>query len=313
MESHTMFLEILYLLTTVLGISGNVMILIPLMCIIWKGYKTMRAEVILSHLAMANLLVCLTQGIPYCLYALGVRELFTDIMCKILLSIFRAARGLAILLTCLLSCFQCVTIAQSSKCWVYMKVLMHNHLALILVAIYVLNMANCINLPMFTVGARNLTSFKYTFNLGYCLVIYPDQLTIQGIGFGMFTRDLLIVITMTTASGYILQLLYRHGKQVQTIRASQQYKERNAEARASHTVVSLVIAYATLFSLDCLIWFYQLVMATEVHPVVSSVRYYLNMCYSTVVPVIIVVFNRKVRNRLKCASNTQQTDFKQFT
>ncbi|XP_069488804.1 olfactory receptor class A-like protein 1 [Ambystoma mexicanum] len=308
-----MFMEILYLFTTVLGISGNITILIPLMSIVWKGYKTMRAEVILSHLAVANLLVCLTQGIPYCLYAMGVRKLFTDVMCKTLLFIFRAARGFAILLTCLLSCFQCITIAQNTKRWLAMKVLMHTYLSLFLVAIYLLIMINCTNLPMFTVGARNLTSLKYTFNLGYCLIVYPDQLTTQGVGFGMFTRDLLFVITMTMASGYILLLLYRHGKQVQTIRASQQNKERNAEAQASHTVVTLVIVYATLFSLDCLIWFYQLVMTTEVHPVVSNIRYYLNMCYSASVPVIIVVFNRKIRNRLKCASNTQQTDFKQFS
>ncbi|KAJ1138295.1 hypothetical protein NDU88_004685 [Pleurodeles waltl] len=273
----------------------------------------MKAEVILSHLAGANLLICLTQGVPYCLYAVGLRGLFTDVMCKILIFIFRAARGFAIMFTCLLSCFQCITIAQNTERWLRMKSFMQKYMTLLLVAIYVLIMINCTNLPMFTVGARNLTNLKYTFNLGYCLIIYPDQLTTQGVGFGMFSRDLLFVITMTAASGYILLLLHRHRKQVSTIRASQQNTERNAETQASQTVVTLVIVYTTLFGLDCLIWCYQLVMTTEVHPLVSNVRYYLNMCYSSAVPIVIVVFNRKVRNRLRCAAITHDKYLKQLS
>ncbi|XP_069098235.1 olfactory receptor class A-like protein 1 [Pleurodeles waltl] len=287
--------------------------MIPLVRIVWKGYKVLKAEVILSHLAGANLLVCLTQGVPYCLYAVGVREFFTDVMCKSLLFIFRTARGFAIMFTCLLSCFQCITIAQNTERWLHIKSFMQKYMNSFLVAIYVLNMINSTNLPMFTVGARNITTLKFSFNLGYCHVIYPDQITIQGVGFGMFTRDLLFVITMTMASSYILLLLHRHGKQVLAIRASQQNKERNAEAQASHTVVTLVIVYDTLFGLDCLIWFYQLIMTTEVHPLVSTIRYYLNMCYSFTVPIIIVVFNKKIRNSLKLSLDTHNINLKGFS
>ncbi|XP_078496682.1 olfactory receptor class A-like protein 1 [Lissotriton helveticus] len=300
MESYGSFMELLYLITTILGISGNITIMILLIRIVWKGYKETKAEVILSHLAGANLLVCLTQGVPYCLYAVGVREFFTDVMCKSLLFIFRTARGFTIIFTCLLSCFQCITIAQNTERWLHMKSFMKKYMTLLLVAIYVLNMINNSSLLIFTVGARNITTIQFYYNLGYCVVIYPNQITIQGVGFGQFTRDLLFVITMTMASSFILLLLHRHGKQVLAIRASQQIKERNAEAQASHTVVTLVIVYDTLFGMDCLIWFYQIIMTTEVHPLVSIFRYYLNMCYSIIVPIIVVVFNKKIRKSLKC-------------
>ncbi|XP_069488806.1 olfactory receptor class A-like protein 1 [Ambystoma mexicanum] len=313
MEIYAFVLEFIFFFTTIVGLSGNITVLLTLLKIVHKGYKFMKAEVILSHLAWANLLICLTQGVPHSLYVFGVRDLFTDIMCKIILFVFRSARALAIMFTCLLSCFQCTTIAQNTETWLNLKFLMQRYMLLLFMAVYVVSMVTSSNLPMFTVGSRNLTALKYTFNLGYCLVIYPDQLSIQGVGFGIFGRDLVCVFVMAAASVYILLILHRHGKQVVAIRAAQQNKDRNAETQASKTVVTLVIVYVTLFGLDCMIWFYQIIVSTEVHPMVSSTRYYFTMCYSSAVPIVILVLNKKIRSKLQMYLNMKKTDLKEVS
>ncbi|XP_078496681.1 olfactory receptor class A-like protein 1 [Lissotriton helveticus] len=313
MEAYALLLELIFFFTTIVGLSGNLTVLFTLLKIVYGACKFMKAEVILSHLAWANLLVCLTQGVPHSLYVIGVKDLFTDVMCKILLFVFRASRALAIMFTCLLSCFQCTTIAQNTEKWLNMKFLMQKYMLLFFLAVYVVSMVTSANLPMFTVGSRNITALKYTFNLGYCLVIYPDQLSIQGVGFGIFGRDLMFVFIMATASIYILLILHRHGKQVAVIRNAQNNKERNAEAQASKTVVTLVIVYVTLFGLDCMIWFYQIIVSTEVHPIVSSTRYFLAMCYSTAVPLVILVFNKKIRHKLQIYLNLKKVNHKDIS
>ncbi|XP_043931983.1 olfactory receptor class A-like protein 1 [Protopterus annectens] len=239
------------------GLVGNSTILLSLLSSAYHEYKSVPTETILFYTALANLTMIMSRGVPHFLFDFGIRKLFNDPGCKFAIYVSRVSRAMAICLTCFLSCFQCSTIASSSWKWACIKVYMQTCLVRIMVGLLLMNMTICIAAPYLTVSLNNNTEHKYTFNLGYCLVIFPDNISFQVNGFVLFMRDLLFVVLMSASSAYIVLILYRHKKMVRNIKRSIQNKQ-SAEGQAVKTVVTLVTLYVFFFGIDISMWFYQI-------------------------------------------------------
>ncbi|XP_043931985.1 olfactory receptor class A-like protein 1 [Protopterus annectens] len=239
------------------GLVGNSIILRSLVNSTYHEYKSAPTETILFYTGLANMFMILSRGVPKFLFDFGIRKLFNDPGCKFLIYVSRVSRAMAICLTCFLSCFQCSTIASSKWKWAYIKVCMQTCLVRIMVGLLLMNMTACIAAPYLTVSFNNNTEHKYTFNLGYCFVIFPDNISFQANGFALFVRDLLFVVLMSVSSAYILLILYRHKKMVKHIKRSIQ-NQQTAESRAAKTVVTLVSLYVCFFGIDNSLWFYQI-------------------------------------------------------
>ncbi|XP_043932220.1 olfactory receptor class A-like protein 1 [Protopterus annectens] len=253
----------------------------------------MPAETILFHLAVANQTMFLTRGVPHSLYGYGFRNLFDLNGCRLIGTIHRASRAMAISLMCLLSCFQCAVISTANLLLKYLKVKLHKHLALIIFSLYLINSASSVTTGIFSAPGGNTSLLKYGFNFGYCLVVYPDQITYQVIGFGTVTRDLIFVILMILASTYILLILYKHGKRVKGIRNSDQSSAKTAEGQATKTILSLVILYTLFFGADNVLWFYQIASTEQSVNFITDLRHLLSMCYPAVFPFFVIAFNPK--------------------
>ncbi|XP_043931987.1 olfactory receptor class A-like protein 1 [Protopterus annectens] len=303
MERYSFTKGAIFCIMASVGLAGNSIILISLLSSKYYEHKSAPTEMILIYTGLANLFMILSRGVPHSLFVYGIRNLFNDAGCKVIIYVSRVSRAMTICLTCFLSCFQCSTIASSRWKWAYIKVYMQTCLVRIMVGLLVMNMAACIAAPYLSVPLNNSTEHKYTFNLGYCLVIFPDNISFQVNGFALFVRDLFFVVLMSVSSAYILLILYKHKKMVRNIKNSVQ-NQQTAEGQAAKTVVTLVSLYVFFFGIDNSIWFYQIASGL-VHPVVSDVRFFFSVCYSSVFPIVIILLNKKVRNKLKCTRQVQ--------
>uniref|UniRef100_H2ZUA2 Vomeronasal type-1 receptor n=1 Tax=Latimeria chalumnae TaxID=7897 RepID=H2ZUA2_LATCH len=305
MDLYEILRRVIFILITLIGTAGNLVILVSLTHIAYQEHKLLAIEKIVFNLSGANLVISLVRGIPHNLFLFGFRNLYSDVGCKITGYVHITFRAVAIVLTCLLSCLQCATIARGGPQWTFIKLSLQKHLEWIIFGLYLFCMITTIDVIPLSISGQNVTNFKFAVSLGYCFVVFPDNIMFQLVGYVIFTRDFLFMILMTLASSYILLVLYRHGKQVQGIRSTERNHEPTAEGQAAKTVVTLVSFYVSVFGLDTTIWFYEIV-SKRMFPVAFDIRNLFSMCYASFFPIVIITFNKKIRHQLKCPRGEQK-------
>ncbi|XP_053313508.1 olfactory receptor class A-like protein 1 [Spea bombifrons] len=282
---------------TLVGVTGNILILAAFAVICYQERKLIGSELILCHLSLANLLGYLTRIFPTILFEMGVKGHINDTGCKVTSSVFRIFRGMAISLTCLLSCFQ-GAILSSAGTSSTIKMRIQEGMQPAICILYVMSITVNTPFAMYATEAYNITGVKYAYGPGYCIVVYPNKVAFAASGFVSFALDLVLVVIMALASGYILWILHRHSKQVKSLRSSSSSKGQvTAETQAARAVVTLVTFYVTLYGIDNTIWLYQTV-STHLLALVTDVRVFFTTCYGSVCPFVLIIFNRKIRSKL---------------
>ncbi|XP_071388113.1 olfactory receptor class A-like protein 1 [Centroberyx affinis] len=292
-----------FLLQTGLGILGNTVVLMAYAHIVYTEHRLLPVDMILCHLAFANLMLLLTRCVPQTMTVFGLTELLDDAGCKVVIYSYRIGRALSVCITCMLSVFQAVTIAPAGPRLSRLKAALSSLVLPTFAALWLLNMAVCIAAPFFSIAPRNGTVPAFTLNLGFCHVDFRDNLSYVINGVAVSGRDFAFVGLMLGSSGYILLLLHRHSRQVRGIRRSQQ--GGGAETRAAKTVVTLVVLYVVFFGIDNVIWIYMLTVA-KVSPVVADMRVFFSSCYAALSPYFIMSSNKKVKAKIVCAADQDQ-------
>uniref|UniRef100_A0A8C4SX65 Vomeronasal type-1 receptor n=1 Tax=Erpetoichthys calabaricus TaxID=27687 RepID=A0A8C4SX65_ERPCA len=265
-----------FLILTAISIPANIFVCIAFLQTLVTEGKLMTADIILCHLAFANLMVALVRSIPQTMAAFGSKDMFDDDGCKMAIFCFRVFRGLSISLTCLLSTYQAVLVSPATSRLAPLKSKIPEYLMHIIFILYIMNCVSYSNTLLNSVASfPNNTIPLYTFNLQFCFITYPTYIDFISGGLTKFFSDLLFIVLMAIMSGYILVVLYRHGKRVRSLRSSDSsqsgaraevkallyhhgkkmknilssdnsQKGRRAEAKASRAVVTLVILFSTM-------------------------------------------------------------------
>lgn len=139
-----------FLLQTSMGILENAVVLLAYAHIIYGEPRLLPVDVILCHLAPANLMLLLTRCIPQTMTVFGLRDLLNDAGCKAVIYACRISRALSVCLTCMLSVFQAVTIAPAGPRSSRLKHVLPSLVLPTFVGLWLLNMAICTAAPFFS-------------------------------------------------------------------------------------------------------------------------------------------------------------------
>lgn len=289
-----------FLLQTGMGILGNCVVLLAYGHIIYTEPKLLPVDMILCHLAFANLMLLLTRCVPQTMTVFGLKDLLNDPGCKVVIYAYRIGRALSVCITCMLSVFQAATIAPGGPLLSRLKPSLPSLVVPTFAGLWFINMAICIAAPFFSMALRNGTVPAFTLNLGFCHVDFRDNLSYVINGIAVSFRDFAFVALMLASSIYILVLLHRHSRQVRGMRRS-----HGGETRAAKTVVTLVVLYVVFFGIDNVIWIYMLTVA-KVSPVVADMRVFFSSCYASLSPYFIISSNKKVKAKIICTSEQDQ-------
>ncbi|XP_043937562.1 olfactory receptor class A-like protein 1 [Protopterus annectens] len=300
-ETRHIIKGVIFGITTAVGLASNIVIMLALSSIAYKEKKLMPSETILFTLTGANLLLLFSLGLPHSLFAFGVKYFYTDLDCKFDGHFLRSSRVMIIGLTCLLSCFQGVTLASSNPTWAVIKAKMQKYLSLLIAFIIILSTVSSLSSALYPIVSSNSTDLKHSIHLGYCISMYPNAFLFILIGMISFARDVFFVVLMAVASTYILLTLHRHRKQMKGKRSSEKRQENSAEEQAAKMVVTFVIIYVLLFGIENIIWFYQISGSDEGNAALTDTRFYLEFCFSTAFPFVLITFNKKVKCQLSCS------------
>ncbi|XP_035244521.1 olfactory receptor class A-like protein 1 [Anguilla anguilla] len=287
----------------VVGIPGNLAVLL-LFCHLFLAQGHMpHNEFILSQLVFANLMVTLCRGIPQALTALGINPLFSNGVCKTMIFTYRIGRAMSITITSLLSSYQCVLIAPPKPGWAWLKRWVPGHIPHAIIFLYGLNIIICTAAIVCSEAFPTNSSIpEFTLNLEFCIVVFPGHMAYIFNGVVLIIRDFVFVGLMAAAAVYVVLVLHRHRQQVQGLQGAGRKTEE-----ASQAVLLLVSTYVALFSLDNVLWFYTL-SVSRVHPAVSDTRVFFASCYSAISPVLIITTNKKLATYFQCGSKRKAAE-----
>ncbi|KAJ8360390.1 hypothetical protein SKAU_G00169150 [Synaphobranchus kaupii] len=285
------------------GIPGNLGVLLLFCRLFLAQGRLPHNEFILSQLVFANLMVTLCRGIPQALTALGIDPFFSNSACKVIILTYRVGRAMSITITSLLSSYQCVVIAPPTPGWTWLKRWVPGHLPHAIAFLYGLNLIIYPTAILYTRAyPTNSTIPEFTLNLKFCIVVFPGPTSYLVNGVVYIIRDFAFVGLMAAAAVYVMLVLHRHRRQVQGLQGAGRKTEE-----ASRAVLLLVCTYVVLFSLANVLWVYSL-FVSRVHPAVTDTRVFLASCYSAISPVLITATNRKLATYFRCGSKRKATD-----
>ncbi|XP_056416128.1 olfactory receptor class A-like protein 1 [Hyla sarda] len=286
----------IFLLITVIGIPGNLYVILKFVLIRLVEKKLLPTNLILLVLAIANLLIVFSRVIPQSLFAVGLENLMSDASCKFSGYTYRVSRAMSICTTSLLSCHQCILIAPSTKIWIHLKQKVTQNTFIIILLILSMNLMLYRTSFLYANARKNFTS-PYTLHLVYCDTDFQTYVSYIANGIVFASGDFLFVAVMALASFYIVYVLLRHAKTVKGIRSSDKFQTKSIEHKASRAVVLLVACYVIFFGLDNIMWIYTLTLS-NVKTDMNDARVVLTCAYSALSPIVTIVTNPKLQRRL---------------
>uniref|UniRef100_F7FBZ6 Vomeronasal type-1 receptor n=1 Tax=Ornithorhynchus anatinus TaxID=9258 RepID=F7FBZ6_ORNAN len=225
---------ILFLFQIIFGVSGNVFLLVVYAHVVSTIHQLNPRDLILAHLALANTMALLSQGIPDILSAWGLNNFLGDAGCKILLYNYRVARGLVICTTCLLSVFQAITISPGLSQCVGVKTQFPKCILPSCLLSWVFNLLFDMTTPIVIL-------------LKYCSSISISAVTTLVNAVVLSLHDMFFVGLMSVASGYMVFVLHRHHRQGRHLHGPGCSPKVMPEVRTAKRIIALVTLYVLLY------------------------------------------------------------------
>lgn len=309
MPSEEFVRGMLYLSLTVVGVPGNIVVILAFLLLLHQERHLLPADTIVLHLACVNLLVVGVRCLLETLASFRLTNIFGDLGCKSVIFVYRTSRSLSIWLTFVLSAYQCLSIAPPGSRWASVRTLVAQYLGFVFFFLWLLNTCMSSAAILFSFGTQNDSSLvNHGINVQFCYVHFPSKLSKEANGAAQVGRDVVPMALMALASLTILVFLYKHSKQVKGLRSGSSGGggvgggSSGAEQRAAKAVVALVTLYVVLYGVDNGLWVYTLtVRRTMRSSLVSDLRIFFSSLYAALSPVVIIASNRKVNRRLRCA------------
>ncbi|NP_001240432.1 vomeronasal 1 receptor ornAnaV1R3111 [Ornithorhynchus anatinus] len=307
MDATELSFGVVILLQFSIGVSVNGFLLLFYSCKFCASHKLSSSDLILAHLALGNTIIFLTGGILETVSAWGLRNFLDDVGCKILMYLYRVARGLAICTTCLLSIFQAITISPSNSWWAGVKTKLPRCLLPFCLLSWIFNMLIDIDILMNTTGPKNRSSVQIPLYLKYCSSISISAKATLMIAIVHSLWDLFFVGLMSMASGYMVFVLARHHRRVQHLHQPSSSPRAMPEVRAAKRVIALVMLYVLLYGRQTVMLSIILNMKEKSLLLVNS-HMVLAFTFSAVSPFLVIHSDKRVKTLWKRKSSVSNTN-----
>ena len=258
MDTGDLVMGATFLLQTVFGILGNGY----LQC----GYnfyviesRVRSIHFILKHLFVANSLVIVFKGVPQTMEAFHLKTVLSDLGCKLVFYVHRLSRGMSLATTCLLSVFQAITISPMNSRWADLKVKAPKYIVPTVFLCWVLNMLVNVIYPLYMTAKWNDKTITKKNKLGYCARTEHDKITRFLSVLLVSVPDVVFLGLMLWASVSMVFILHRHKQRVRHIQRTRVSSRSSPESRATNTILLLVTAYVSSYTVSSLFSIYMAV------------------------------------------------------
>ncbi|KAM9034836.1 vomeronasal type-1 receptor 1-like [Sarcophilus harrisii] len=279
------FLSIVFLAQTGIGIQGNLFLLYLFSFLFFTGQRLRPIDLILSQLTLANSLVLLSKGFLQGLVTLGVKIFLDDIGCKIIFYLHRVGRGLSLSITCLLSGLQAIIISPQNSRFIKFKIRILKYIIPSILFCWIFSVLQNIILLEKLKGPRSTRNTSETKEFWLCSVtVTPISVPLHAIVFSL--PDAVCMTFISFTSGYKVYLLYEHHKRVQQFHSDRFLPRASPETRATQMILLLVSTFVTFYLLNS-------ILAARMHlrtprPWLLHSSAFLASCFPMVSPFVLI-------------------------
>ncbi|XP_075189703.1 olfactory receptor class A-like protein 1 [Anomaloglossus baeobatrachus] len=307
MEIRLLLKALGFILLLVLGIPGNIFILLKFACIKIVEKKLLPANIILLAIIFSNIVVIFSRVLPQAMAGVGVEHLLNDLQCKFVLVSYRVSRAMSICGTSFLSLYQCTLIATMNTFWSKLKVIITQYVKVIIALLFGINLSIYCVTFYFTNVKTNTTTSAYTLQLVYCTLDFKAYESFITYGAIVTIREIISLALLALSSSYIVYVLIQHAKSIRGIRSSDRGQNQTVEHKASRSVILLVAMYVLLYGMDNTIWVYSLTM-TKIDPEIHELRVFLSTSYSALSPFLLIATNPKLHKKTSICKNKAENE-----
>ncbi|NP_001240515.1 vomeronasal 1 receptor ornAnaV1R3194 [Ornithorhynchus anatinus] len=307
MDATQLSIGIVMLLQICAGVLMNVFLLLFYIHMFSASPKFSSSDLILAHLALANVMILLTFGISETLSAWGLRNFLDKYGCKIIFYLYRVARGLAICTTCLLSVFQAVTISPGNSPWAMIKAKLSKSIIPSCVLFWILNLLIDFDVLINMTSPQNSSNVQIMLDFKYCSKVSISAETTLLISIVFSLRDLFFVGLMSVASGYMVFVLHRHHRLVQHLHRPGHSPGVMPEVTAAKRVIALVTLYVLLYGRQT-IMLSILVNLKEKSSLLVKSHMVLSFTFSAISPFLVIHSDRRMKMFWKRESPVSNLD-----
>ncbi|XP_076783655.1 vomeronasal type-1 receptor 4-like [Arvicanthis niloticus] len=271
----------------VVGMLGNSSILFYYVIFICSGKHLMPRDLIIEHLTLSNSLSIISKGIPQTLSDFGFKDFLDDIGCKVIMYIYRITRGMSLYAMCLLSCFQALTISPSNPRGMMLKHRAMKYIGSSCLVSWLVHLLLNIMTPVKVTGStysKNMTNMD---SYGYCSWYAPRNLATALYMFLLCFCDGLCLCLMACSSVSMVNILYRHKRQVKHIHSAQHFLKVSPEDRATQTILILVCTFIISYAISSIRVIFTTYFKVSVLWRVS-VFIFLEICFPIFCPFVLI-------------------------
>nr|XP_015105028.1 vomeronasal type-1 receptor 1-like [Vicugna pacos] len=246
-----MALKTIFVLQVGVAALANVILLFHYVSPILLGQNQKPTHMILSHLALANLLVLFSAGIPHMVAAFVLRKPLSSLGCKLVYFIRLLAHSTSLCSTCVLSTYQLVTLIPRTVEWMVLRGRAPKFVGPSCCTCWMISVLMNVYIPVTVTGPQKTGNDTDTH--WFCSVSSPSA---GAVILWSFPDAMFIGLTVWS-SGSMVLLLHRHHQRVQYIHTPTGHHRCPPETRAAHTILLLVVIFVIFYVPSSVFTFYM--------------------------------------------------------
>ncbi|XP_055452957.1 putative vomeronasal receptor-like protein 4 [Psammomys obesus] len=280
--------QIIFLSLIGLGISGNILVFVRHVHTFFMGSEKKTIDLFFTHLAFSNAIILCTSGVRYVATEFHFRNVLGDAGCKTVVYLARAARGLSICTTCLLSMFQAVTISPRTSLWRKLKPQAAWKVLPFLLLLWIFNALISSNLLHQITAGCSMNRSRVGVIDGYCYML-RSRLTVKWLFLSLMAlRDVIFQGLMGWSSAYMALHLYKHHKRVFYLYSSRFTNSASPEIRATWSVLILMTCFLFYYLGDFIFSFY-IGSVFNFDSTIVKVKEFLGLGYAALSPFVLLI------------------------
>ncbi|XP_021786147.1 LOW QUALITY PROTEIN: vomeronasal type-1 receptor 4-like [Papio anubis] len=273
-SSRDMTIGMMFLSQTTVGILGNFSLLYHYLFLYVPVSRLRCTDLIFKHLAIANCLILLSNGVPQTIVAFGLKYFINDFECNLLLYVQILGRGVSIGNTCLLSVFQTIMISPVNSCLKDLKVKAPKYIGFSISLCWILHMV---------VNFIFLICFLY---LSSKWIPQKDHEKITGFVYTalIVLLEVLSSVLIIWASGSMIFILYRHNQYIHRTHAS---PGSSPESRATKSILVLASTFVSSYTLSSM-FHTSIALFHNLSWWLANISKLISLCFPTVSPFLLM-------------------------
>ncbi|XP_032746721.1 vomeronasal type-1 receptor 4-like [Rattus rattus] len=287
MNSENVTMGIFLFCQIKVGMLGNYSILFYYVILMFTGKHLMPKDLIIEHLTFANFLTITLRGIPRTMSYFGLKVFLDDIGCKLIMYISRITRGMSLYATCLLSCFQAITIRPSNSKWMKLKYRATKCIGSFCLVTWLFHLLLNILIPARVSGPSYKKNVTNRLSYAYCSLFTSDHVGAALYMILLCFSDVLCLGLMACSSVSMVSTLYKHKRQVRHIHSAQHFQKISPEDRATKTILILLCIFVISYSLSSLV---AVIRTCSKYPVPWALNIFtlIEICFPVVCPFVLI-------------------------